>query len=91
MMIRKCIKYYKKEEQSIFIVFFNYSNKYLIYFLVEQSNRLLRSETILQRNSSIRNSLTPYRRSSLDIRFLMECRERRLSQSQLILIPTQII
>ncbi len=95
-MIRKCIKNYKKDEQieqSIFeIIFFVFFYELIfIYLLATQSNRLLTEVSIIRRNSSIRNSLVPNRRSSLDIRFQMESRARRLSQLHLIPLTTRNI
>jgi hypothetical protein len=55
-----------------------------IYSLGIQSNESLTRVSTIRRYSSVRNSLAPNRRTSLDIRFLMESRERRLSQSHLI-------
>ncbi len=62
-----------------------------IYLLAIQSNALLTGVTIIRRNSSIRNSLTPNHRSSLDVRFQMESRQRRLSQLYLIPLTTRKI
>ncbi|CAF0952605.1 unnamed protein product [Adineta steineri] len=56
-----------------------------------QSSASLTRGSKIRRNSSVRNSLSPNRRSSLDIRFQMECRGRRLSQAHLISVITRQI
>lgn len=70
------MKYYNQDQtiqQSKLIIDFDL-NEIAVYELVIPTNR----SVIIQRQSSIRNPLIPNHRSSLDIQFQMESRERRL-------------
>jgi hypothetical protein len=79
-MIRKCLKDHQKVEQpehSMLYHFFLSPITFISFLLAAQSHVLLTGVTVIRKHSSIRNPSSPNRRSSLDIRFLMESRERR--------------